>query len=77
VLFTSQVSRDGTKGEGFIKPTLHGGLDTGSIERQSNQVLGLWREDKAAVLIGLKSTFGKRDWLKALEFVEDNLEFVE
>jgi hypothetical protein len=77
VLFTSQLSRDGNKGEDFIKPTLHSGLDTGSIERHSNQVLGLWRDGEETELICLKSTFGKRGWIKQLEFVEDNLEFVE
>jgi hypothetical protein len=77
VLFTSQLSRDGNKGEGFIKPTLHGGLDTGSIERHSNQVLGLWREGEDTELICLKSTFGKRGWTKQLEFIKDSLEFIE
>lgn len=74
LLATSQVRREGESSKP-IKPTLHNALDGGSIERFSNQVLGVWRDGEDAEFIGLKSTFGERDWIKPVVFNPGRFEF--
>lgn len=74
VILNSQVRReDDTKS--FVKPTLHNALNCGNIERFSNQVIGIWRDEEKAELSILKSTFGQTGVVKHVAFIPGRYEF--
>ena len=75
-LMTSQINR-ASRQDKHARPAIDSGLGSSAIERCSNQVIGLWRDNTDAEFILLKNTFGGVNQTLNMTFLSKHAMFIE